>query len=29
MLPQIAPWVVFALFCAVTWAVTPRTVSAL
>jgi SSS family solute:Na+ symporter len=28
MLPQIAPWVVFALFCAVTWGVTPRRVSA-
>ena len=28
MLPQIAPWVVFALFCAVTWGVTPRRVNA-
>ncbi len=28
MLPQIAPWIVFALFCAVTWGVTPRRVSA-
>ncbi len=28
MLPQIAPWLVLALFCAVTWGVTPRRVSA-
>ncbi len=28
MLTQIAPWLVFALFCAVTWWVTPRRVSA-
>ena len=28
VLPQIAPWIVFALFCAVTWGVTPRRVSA-
>ncbi len=28
MLPQIAPWIVLALFCAVTWAVTPRQVTA-
>ena len=28
MLPQLAPWIVLALFCAVTWRVTPRRVSA-
>ncbi len=28
MLPQTAPWIVFVLFCAVTWWVTPRRVSA-
>ena len=28
MLAQTAPWLVLALFCAVTWAVTPRRVSA-
>ncbi len=28
MLPQLAPWIVLALFCAVTWVVTPRRVQA-